>query len=64
VKISDTNGFKCLYAGTPPYIATLEDCAYWETLNPTREQGYRLIELLEADRKRDLREAMREAVKV
>jgi hypothetical protein len=47
-----------------PYRCTEEDIAYWNAFNPTRERELKLMELLEADRKRDLREAMREAVKV
>jgi hypothetical protein len=45
-----------------PYRCTEEDIAHWNSLNPTREHELKLMELLEADRKRDLREAMRLSV--
>lgn len=55
---------RCLYTGRPPgpYMCSEEDIDYWESLKPTREHELRLIDLLDENRGRDLRDAMRRAV--
>lgn len=57
-----TERTRCLFIGNSgPYMCTDEDIEFWESLNPFRSHELRLMEILQEDSSRDLREAMKEA---
>jgi hypothetical protein len=59
----DPRPWRCLYVGRHgAYMCLLEDIDYWNSLDPTRAHELRLIDLLDEDKDRNLREAMRKAV--